>query len=226
MQFRGQGPGEELFGPLLGRSALELGCGGGDALAFLAGRGAVGTGVDASRRQVRRARSRWAHQNAGRLRFLHGDASTVLETLPAGSIDIAYSVFGAVGYADPRRLLPAGHRVLRVGGRLLFAVRHPLWPHPPEEPLDPGKASPAPGRRVVSLPLTAGGRSTVVRYCYSTDGWTSVCREAGFEIDEVREMSVPAASLGRWYDGTELEAISESARRFPCTLLVCASKPA
>ena len=66
----------------------------------------------------------------------------------------------------------------------------------------------------------------MVRYCYSVDAWTSVCREGGFEVDEVRELSVPPASLSRWYSGDDLEAISESARRFPCTLLVSARKPA
>jgi hypothetical protein len=79
---------------------------------------------------------------------------------------------------------------------------------------------------VVILPLTAGDRSTVVRYCYSIDEWTSVCREGGFEVDEVRELSVPPASLSRWYSGDDLEAMSESAQRFPCTLLVCARKSA
>jgi SAM-dependent methyltransferase len=150
----------------------------------------------------------------------------VLETLPAASIDIAYSVFGAIGYADPRSLLPAVYRVLRIRGRLLFAVRHPLWPHPPEEPLDPRDGRSASGRRVVRLQLTAGGPSTVVRYCYSTDEWVSVCREAGLEVNDVHELSVAPSSLNHWYAGSELEVMSESARRFPCTLLVCAHKPA
>src|SRR5947209_7980593 len=69
MQFRGLGPGEELFGPLDRRSVLELGCGGGDALAYLVTRGADRLGVDVSDRQVHRARTRWTHQHAGRLRF-------------------------------------------------------------------------------------------------------------------------------------------------------------
>jgi hypothetical protein len=42
----------------------------------------------------------------------------------------------------------------------------------------------------------------------------------------VRDLSVPPASLSRWYSGDDLEAMSESAQRFPCTLLVSARKPA
>jgi SAM-dependent methyltransferase len=226
MQFRGCGPGEELFGPLGGRSVLEVGCGGGDALAFLASRGAIGTGIDASERQVVRARSRWSGPLDGRVRFLQGNATAVLASLPAGGTDLAYSVFGAIGYADPRILLPSVHRVLHVRGRLLFTVRHPLWPYPPEEPLDLLDACSQSGRRLVKLELTAGSRSTVVRYCFSVEGWTSLCQEAGFEVDDVRELYVPPSMLDRWYTGGELEAMSETARRFPCTLLACASKPA
>jgi SAM-dependent methyltransferase len=226
MQFRGCGPGQELFGPLDGRAVLEIGCGGGDSLAFLVRRGATGTGVDASERQVLRARSRWSEPLAGRVCFLHGDAAAVLVTLPAGSTDVTYSVFGAMGYADPRLLLPAVHRVLRARGRVLFALRHPLWPHPPEEPLDLLEPYSQWGRRLVELELTAGSRSTVVRYGFSVGGWTSVCREAGFEVDDVRELYVPVSALDRWYAGGQLAAMSETARQFPCTLLVCASKPA
>src|SRR5437660_5004005 len=219
MQFRGQGPGEELFGPLDGRLVLELGCGAGDALAFLASRGSVGVGVDASERQIQRALSRWSGPLSGRVRFLHGDAADVLTSLPEGHFDVSYSVFGAIGYADPSRLLPVVHRVLGPRGRLLFAVRHPLWPYPSEEPLDSRDARSAAGRRVVGLQLTAAGPSTVVRYCFPVEKWWSLCREAGFDVDEVRELRVPRASLARWYCGRELEAMSHAAERFPCTPL-------
>jgi SAM-dependent methyltransferase len=222
-QFRGEGPGHELFGDVDDRAVLEVGCGGGDALAFLVERGAVGTGVDAAPGQVRRAASRWENQfPAGRIRFLSGDAAITVGTLPAGSFDVGYSVFGAIGHSDPRLLLPSLHRALRSGGRLLFAVRHPDWPHPVEEVLE--EAGPPICRRVVRLQLPSGASVTIVRYAFSIEGWLGICRDAGYHVDDVLEVSARPSRLTGWDGGPKLDAVAEAAGLHPCSLIITASK--
>jgi SAM-dependent methyltransferase len=114
-QYSGHGPGPELLGEP--STALELGFGTGRALGFLLGQGVKVSGVDLSPVAVEAAETRWGARGARLV------CAEVLDYL-AGSedaYDAAYSIFGAVWFTDPARLLPLVRQRLNPGGVLAFS---------------------------------------------------------------------------------------------------------
>lgn len=114
-QYPGHGPGPELLGSP--RSVLEIGCGTGRALAYLAMGGVTAHGVDLSPVMVKKTSSRWAGTGAT---FTCGE---VLEYLAACTdrYDTVYSIFGAAWFADPGRLFPLVRECLNPGGVFAFS---------------------------------------------------------------------------------------------------------
>lgn len=120
-QYDDHGPGAELLGEP--ESALELGCGRGDAVAALAGTGVDSTGVDLSAEHIHAAHQWWGDVPGAR--FVQGD---VIEFLEASEQrwDTIYSVWGAGWFTDPRVLLPLVRERLAGGGRLVFSHAEPI----------------------------------------------------------------------------------------------------
>ena len=112
-----------LLGPVRGRRVLEVGCGGGRWAVALAARGARVLGVDFSRAQLRHAR-RVARRARRRIPLIL--ASVERLPLAAASCDVVFCDWGALTFADPRVGVPECARVLRRGGRLVFATMSPL----------------------------------------------------------------------------------------------------
>ncbi|MEY9958834.1 trans-aconitate 2-methyltransferase [Streptacidiphilus sp. MAP5-52] len=175
----GDGPGAEILGTLTGAVVAELGCGTGDHLAYVATRGArQAIGIDSAEHRIRQARTRWQHLPS--LVWTTGDAGQVLDAVPE-PVDVCYSIFGALWYSDPERLLPRIHAALRPGGRLAFSV---------------GRARPGrlQGARVDNLTLADGTRLPVVHYGYDAAAWTDLLNRHGFT--GVSCVEVPARRAG------------------------------
>ncbi|MER5556520.1 class I SAM-dependent methyltransferase [Streptomyces sp. NPDC002793] len=119
--YQRTGPGEEFLGNVAGRDVAELGAGSAAQAAFVAQ--ALGPArvlaLDSSAAQ--HARSIALHGGVPRLELVEADAATYLNDHPA-TLDVAYSVFGAVDFCDPQVLLPAVAVALRAGGRLIFST--------------------------------------------------------------------------------------------------------
>ncbi len=161
----GDGPGAEILGPFPGAVVAELGCGTGDHLAYVAAHGArQAIGIDSAEHRIRQARTRWQHLPS--LFWMTGDAGQVLDAVPE-PVDVCYSIFGALWYSDPERLLPRIHAALLPGGRLVFSV---------------GRARPGQlqGARVDNLTLADGTRLPVVHYSYDATAWTNLLNRHGF----------------------------------------------
>jgi SAM-dependent methyltransferase len=113
-----------LLGEVAGRRVLEVGCGAASCTRWLTGRGAYAVGVDLSSGML--AQARLASNRCGVTSpLLLADA----EALPfrADSFDLACSAFGAVPFvADSALVMREVARVLRPGGRWVFAVTHPM----------------------------------------------------------------------------------------------------
>ncbi|MFB1047130.1 class I SAM-dependent methyltransferase [Streptomyces chrestomyceticus] len=193
----GLGPGAEILGhDLCRRRVLELGCGPGHNVAYLAAhRSARVTGVDLVGLQVRRARSHYGRLvGAG---FVAGHALHYLQA-SREQFDAIYSVFGAIGLVAPQLLLPAIAVRLRPGGALAFSVPHPrrAGRYPSTDNL--------PRRDYVTLPDRT--RQPIARWEFDAERWTDHLAPAGLALTCVQELRDPHRT------------------RFPATLLIAARK--
>jgi SAM-dependent methyltransferase len=91
--------------------------------------------------------------------------------------DAIYSMFGAVWFTDPVKLLPLIAARLNPGGVLVFA-------HPPAIPGAYGPQGMYKGG-------FAGKAMYVYRYSYTLRKWESFLSKAGFREAEVRELEAP-----------------------------------
>ena len=124
-----------LLGEVRGKRILEVGCGSAPCARYLNARGASVVAFDLS---------------AGMLRFARAAAARTGLTVPLvqadvcempfadSSFDLAFSAFGAIPFvADSAGAMREVARVLRPGGRWVFAATHPMrWAFPD----DPGPA--------------------------------------------------------------------------------------
>ncbi|MHB1488122.1 MAG: class I SAM-dependent methyltransferase [Acidimicrobiales bacterium] len=114
-----------LLGDLKSKRVLELGCGGGQCSIAFAKQGAVAIGVDFSAEQLAFAR-KLVDKEAVRVELRHGDVAD-LAFLQADTIDVAFSS-NTLGFVeDLGRVFRQVHRVLKVGGALVFSIRHPAY---------------------------------------------------------------------------------------------------
>ncbi len=172
-QYAGHGPGPELLGNP--RTALEIGCGTGRALAFLAQRGVKATGVDLSPVMVKKTTERWQHLG---VEFVCAEVIGHLRSSTA-TYDAVYSVFGAAWFTDPANLLPLVAERLNPGGTLVFS-------HPPAIPGAYGPQGMYKGG-------FAGKAMYTYRYSYTPRRWTSLLRRAGFRDIDAQVLAAPQA---------------------------------
>ena len=130
-----------LLGSGPGR-CLDLGCGTGLALAFLADAGWTVTGVDASAEQLALARGR-----APGVELLRADA----HALPFAdkSFDSVISILTHTDFDDAAAAFREAARVLARGGTFVYAGVHPCFGSPFAQPLDDGTTLLHPGYRRV-----------------------------------------------------------------------------
>ncbi|WKX71394.1 class I SAM-dependent methyltransferase [Streptomyces sp. XD-27] len=170
-QYAGHGPGPELLGEP--GSVLEIGCGTGRALAYLARQGVMATGVDLSPVMVARTSARWESTSA---RFI---CAEVLEHLRGSTetYDAIYSIFGAVWFTDPAKLLPLVAERLNPGGVLAFS-------HPPAIPGAYGPQGMYKGG-------FAGKAMFTYRYSHTPRKWVSLLLRAGFADADAYVLDAP-----------------------------------
>jgi len=107
-----------ILGDVSGLDVVELGCGTAYFSAWLARQGARPVGVDVTPAQLDTARRM---QERHGLDFPLIEASAEDVPLPEASFDLAHSEFGASIWCDPEKWIPEAARLLRPGGRLVFA---------------------------------------------------------------------------------------------------------
>lgn len=194
-------PESELnaLGELSGREVLELGCGAGQFGLSLVRSGARVTGIDNSEKQLEFARA-----NVGeRMTLVHGSA----EALPFedAAFDLVCCDHGAVGFTDPRIVVPEVARVLRPGGRFAFSGLTPIeW-----ITFDGDTATRRLQRDYFGLsPTETGG---IVEFMLTYGDWIRVFVRAGFAIRDLIEVRPPEGATST-YRG---EAETEWARHWP-----------
>jgi SAM-dependent methyltransferase len=126
-----------LLGPVAGERVLEVGCGAAQCSRWLAAQGAAVVGFDLSMRQLAHARRIDDALGGPPLPLVQADATAI--PFADGSFDAACSAFGAVPFVeDSAAVMREVARVLRPGGRWVFAVPHPLRWCLPDDPGEGG----------------------------------------------------------------------------------------
>ena len=190
-----------LLGPVAGRAVLEIGCGAAQCARWLADQGARVTGFDLSMRQLRHARR--IDEQLGREALALVQAEATALPFADGSFEIACSAFGAVPFvADSALLMREVARVLRPGGRWVFAVPHPFRWALPDLPDEEGlvvRHSYFDRRPYVEQ--DEDGAATYVEHHRTFGDRVRELTEAGLVLEDVREPEYPAELGERWGGG-------------------------
>jgi SAM-dependent methyltransferase len=152
-----------LLGDVGGRRVLEVGCGSAPCSRWLARQGADPVALDLSAGMLRHAAASNAATGTG-VPLVQAGA----ERLPFadGAFDLACSAFGAVPFvAEPERVMREVARVLRPGGRWVFAVNHPMrWMFSDDPGPDGLVVSQSYFDRTPYVEVDAAGRPTYVEH--------------------------------------------------------------
>ncbi|MHB8341741.1 MAG: class I SAM-dependent methyltransferase [Mycobacteriales bacterium] len=208
-----------LLGDVAGRRVLEVGCGAAPCARWLTREGAWVVGLDVSAGQLAHARKLAARTGIAVPLVLAG-----AERLPLAdaSVDLACSAFGAVPFvADSAAVMREVARVLRPGGRWVFAVTHPMrWCFPD----DPGPAgltvsSPYFDRRPY-VEVDGSGTVTYVEHHRTMGDRVRELTAAGLWVVDVLEPEWPEGHLREWGQWSPLRG-----RLFPGTAIFVAHRP-
>ncbi|WP_369362996.1 class I SAM-dependent methyltransferase [Streptomyces sp. CG4] len=170
-QYKNHGPGSEVLGEP--RKTLEIGCGTGRAVAFLAKQGVEAHGLDLSPVMVKKITDRWSGTGAV---FHQGEALSFLATTEE-TYDAIYSIFGCTWFADPTQLFPLVLPRLNPGG--VFAFSQP--------PAIPG----AYGPQGMYKGGFAGRPVYMYRYSYTPRKWRNLLLRYGFQRAGVKVIEAP-----------------------------------
>lgn len=171
--YQSTGPDEALLGDIAGRDVAELGAGSARQAAYVAQamKPARVIALDSSATQHDRSVSLYG--DVPRLELVEADAATYLAEHP-NTLDVAYSIFGAVDFCDPEKLLPAVAAALRAGGRLAFStLGHYNNGRPPATECRPAN---------IPMRLPDGSSSTLPRWVLDAPVWEKLLDGSGFDL--------------------------------------------
>ncbi|MFJ2705971.1 methyltransferase domain-containing protein [Streptomyces sp. NPDC087428] len=180
--YQRTGPGAELLGDLAGLTAVELGAGAGHQAAHIATFLEPARLICLDSSPAQHANSRTLYGDIPGLEPVHTDAAAFLNRGP-GTIDVAYSLFGALDFSEPRALLPALATALRPGGRLVFSTLGHYK----------GGGAPATECRAADIPTRRadGSPGTMRRWVLDTSVWEKLLAGHGFELSDTDTIRDP-----------------------------------
>ena len=208
-----------LLGPVTGRQVLEIGCGAAMCARWLTTQGARVTAMDLSAGMLRHARA-GAESTGVTVPLVQADA----EALPFadGAFDLACSAFGAVPFvADSGRVMAEVARVLRPGGRWVFAVTHPLRWVFPDDPGSDGLVAQTPYfDRTPYIEVDGTGEATYVEHHRTLGDRIREIVAAGLVLTDLVEPEWPADLHQEWGQWSPLRG-----RIVPGTAIYVCDKP-
>ncbi len=207
-----------LLGELPGRRVLEVGCGSAPCARWLAVQGARVFGLDLSAAMLRHA-VQAARETGISVPLVQADAARL--PFDDSSFDLACSAFGAVPFvADSAAVMREVARVLRPGGRWVFAVTHPLrWIFPD----DPGEAGLTVAQsyfdRTPYAEVDSAGKPTYVEHHRTLGDRVREIVAAGFVLEDLVEPEWPAGLDREWGQWSPLRgALFPGTAIFRCRL--------
>lgn len=208
-----------LLGDVAGRRVLEVGCGHASCARWLTTAGASPVGLDLSAGMLRHGKG--ANARTGRdIPLLQATA----ERLPLGTatMDIAFSAFGALPFvASIETVFAEVHRVLRPGGRWVFAVTHPMRWIFPDDPGPNGLTATQPYfDRTPYVEIDAAGRATYVEYHRTLGDYVRALAGTGFRLVDLIEPEWPEGHTRVWGQWSPLRG-----KLFPGTAIFSTRAP-
>ncbi|MDN3055592.1 methyltransferase domain-containing protein [Streptomyces sp. SRF1] len=193
-----------LLGPaeaLKGRDVLEVGAGAAQCARWLAAQGARPVALDLSYRQLRHARridTEAAAAGGPGVALVQADATAL--PFRDGSFDLACSAYGAVPFvAEPVRVMREVRRVLRPGGRWVFAVTHPIrWAFPDEPGPEGLSVAASYFDRTPYVEQDESGRAVYVEHHRTLGDRVRDVVAGGFRLVDLVEPEWPAWNHQEW----------------------------
>lgn len=186
-----------LLGDVRGRRVLEVGCGAGQCARWLRSRGAAVVGLDLSLRQLQHSRR---IDGATGVEVPCVCATATRIPLAAAAFDLACSAFGALPFvADVDAAMLEVARVLRPGGRWVFAVTHPTRWMLPDDPTEAGlSVVRSYFDRTPYVEEDDQGSPSYVEHHHTLGDWVRAAVGAGFAVDDVVEPEWPEGHDRPW----------------------------
>lgn len=186
-----------LLGEVAGKLVLEVGCGAAMCSRWLVGAGARPVAFDLSAGMLRHAVEATAETGID-VPLVQADA----QFLPfrSATFDIAFTAFGAIAFVeDSARVMREVARVLRPGGRWVFATTHPLRWSFPDDPGPDGLTATAPyWDRTPYVEYAETGEATYVEHHRTLGDRVREIASAGFRLVDIVEPEWPPGHIDEW----------------------------
>jgi SAM-dependent methyltransferase len=209
-----------LLGELAGRRVLEVGCGAAMCSRWLRTRGAEPVALDLSGAMLGHAVAAAARTRVA-VPLVQADAQRL--PFASGSFDLAFTAFGAVPFvADSAAVMREVARVLRPGGRWVFATTHPLRWVFPDDPGPAGLVARTPYfDRSPYVEVDETGEPTYVEHHRTLGDRVRELVAAGLQLVDLVEPEWPAGHSRVWGQWSPLRGAL-----VPGTAIYVAVKPA
>ncbi|MCX5046492.1 class I SAM-dependent methyltransferase [Aldersonia sp. NBC_00410] len=207
-----------LLGDIVGKRILEVGCGSAPCARWLRAHGGEPVGIDISMGMLSRGMATM-DRGGPQVPLIQADA----EALPFAddSFDLACSAFGAVPFvSDSARVMREVARVLRPGGRWVFAVNHPMRWIFPDDPGPNGLTATIPYfDRTPYVERDAAGVPTYVEHHRTMGDRIREIVAAGLVLDDLIEPDWPEWLDREWGQWSPLRGeLFPGTAIFLCTL--------
>ncbi|GAB3299847.1 class I SAM-dependent methyltransferase [Parasphingorhabdus pacifica] len=204
-----------LLGDVRGKDVLEVGSGSASCSRWLASQGARPVALDISAGMLRHAADGAARTG---IDVPLVQASADVLPFATDSFDIACSAFGGVPFvADSGAVMREVARVLRPGGRWVFAVTHPMRWIFPDDP-GPGGLTVAQSYfdRSPYVEIDADGRATYAEHHRTLGDFVGQIAGAGMRLGNLIEPEWPQDHTAVWGQWSPLRG-----KLFPGTAIFC-----
>jgi ubiquinone/menaquinone biosynthesis C-methylase UbiE len=186
-----------LLGDVRGKDVLEVGCGSAMCSRWLVGQAARPVASDVSAGMLRHARDGARHTGVD-VPLVQADA----QHLPFrdASFDLAFTAFGAIAFvADSGAVMREVARVVRPGGRWVFATTHPIrWAFPDDPGPDGLRATMPYWDRTPYVEFAADRTPIYVEHHRTLGDRVRELAAAGFRLVDIVEPEWPAGHTQEW----------------------------
>lgn len=186
-----------LLGDVSGARVLEVGAGAGQCSRWLAGRGALTVASDVAPGMLSAGRE-MDRRLGSHVPLVVADARAL--PFADASFDAAFTAFGAIPFVpDAARVHDEVARVLRPGGRWVFAVTHPVrWMFPDDPSLEGMTVRRPYFDRAPYVETDDGGAVSYAEYHRTVGDHVRDLAGAGFILDDLVEPEWPAGNDNVW----------------------------